>query len=359
MFCVSDKVSGGERYSIDLLNGLSSIGWKTHLVGNENSGLLDSAANTEIHFISTHRLGPKLGMRTALEIVSSWSKQVAEFKTILAKHPDAILILQYKLEQLIWASLADPRPCVFLEHGPIPRGIKLPFIRSLYRRGIRRTVATLAASKPAVLDLEYMGGKPILILAGVGNARREIALAGAAKERVRLSNLVKANVIGVYAGRITTAKGVLRAAQLIMESQDLGLIILGDGPQLPELKELIRGHPRVRYLGVSDDALTTIAAADFSVLLTQDSGEGRPLFAVESLAVDTPIIGLKTSQAMVDLQEEFSDNTVRLLPEISLEHLMNALGEGHLEVCSDVNTWADAAEIASELILTSTSRSRQ
>lgn len=351
MFCVSDKVSGGERYSVDFLNGLSNLGWKTSLVGTEESGLADASRNSEINFVETSRLGPKLGKRTVLRLIFSWVRQVAEFQKIVRSNPQAVIVLQYKLEQLIWATISVRRPCIYLEHGPIPRAIKLPLIRGLYRRGIRRTIATFAASKPAAADLERMGANPHLVLAGVASRRKSEALEGAAAQRVRIANLVRGDLIGVYAGRITTAKGVLRAAEACMASERLGLVIMGDGPQLPELKEMIAGHPNVHYAGIYPDALAMIAAADFSLLLTEDPGEGRPLFAVESVAVGTPVVGLLTSAAMVGLQEEFGNGAVQLISSSTTELIEAAVADlCASELTATVPTWEESAKTASKLM---------
>ena len=61
---------------------------------------------------------------------------------------------------------------------------------------------------------------------------------------------------------------------------------------------------RVRFLGFVDDPLPYLAAADATVLLTRSAGEGRPLLAVESSAVGTPVLGLAGSAALEHLAAE-------------------------------------------------------
>ena len=350
MFCVSDKVSGGEIYTIELLSGLAQLGWNVRLVGIAGSGLEGAVADRNIEFVPTRLLGPKLGKRTAFKLAITWLIQVREFRRIIRAYPHATIILQYKLEQLLWGCMSERRRCVYLEHGPIPEMITKPMIRSIYRRGLRNTSATFAASHPASRALERMGATPYFIAAGVDEQRRLRALASVAEVRQRLGAFVDADCIGIYAGRITAEKGVLDAARLCMESQNLGLVIFGVGPQLGDLQELIAGSGRVRYMGVTNDALPLIAASDFGVLLTRDSGEGRPLFAVESLSVGTPIIGLIGSAAMHGLQREFTADSVRLIAEADSTMFTAALTELPEGVLVDVRTWSEACALAHKVL---------
>jgi len=355
MFCISDKVSGGEIYTIELLSGLVEIGWTAHIVGVANSGLEEAVRDRGIDFVPTRLLGPKLGRRTALRLMFSWATQIREFRRIIREYPDATIILQYKLEQLVWAFISDSRQCLYLEHGPIPNMVTMPIVRWFYRRGLRKTKATLAASSPAADALRRLGADPHLIAAGVDDNRREMALAQVDSERRRLRDLTGSDLVGVYAGRITAEKGILDAARICMQSSRLGLVIYGTGPQLDELLSIVEGSTKVKYLGVVADALPSIAASDFSILLTRDPGEGRPLFGIESISVGTPLVGLVGSAATMGLQAEFGLDCVRLISRASVECFEAVIMDLPKRVTAMVPTWRESSSIVSGM-LESTSR---
>lgn len=351
MFCVSDKVSGGERFTLQLLAAMNSLGWETRLVGRADSGLEEAAALAGVRFTGSSRLGPKLGKRTVFRTLWTWSAQRREFLRLLDEYPDAYVILQYKLEQLMWAVSRRDRPCFYLEHGPIPQLIRLPLVRALYRKGLRRSAGTFAASHPATLALREMGGSPVFVAAGMNEERRQDALGARAEKRRMLEAEISAQTIGVYAGRITADKGVLDAAKLCLEAPGVGLAIYGDGPEVGRLKAVVNGSDRVRYMGVVADVLPAMAAADFTILFTRDPGEGRPLSVIESLSVGTPVIGSSASAAMVGVRDEFGAASVQLLQSTSAQEFADALVRLPRAISPEVPSWAGAAVAVSEALM--------
>ncbi|MGF9648058.1 glycosyltransferase [Pseudarthrobacter oxydans] len=131
------------------------------------------------------------------------------------------------------------------------------------------------------------------------------ALASAAETRRLLDEkLPNCKKLGFYAGRLTEDKGVVRAAEIIADLPSVGLIIAGTGPSEERLRAIAAHSPNILFLGQIENPLLFAAAADFGILLTNDPGEGRPLFALECVSVGTPVIANANSSAVEDLISE-------------------------------------------------------
>ncbi|BCW76821.1 hypothetical protein NicSoilB11_31460 [Arthrobacter sp. NicSoilB11] len=110
--------------------------------------------------------------------------------------------------------------------------------------------------------------------------------------------------IGIYAGRLTEDKGIVKAAQAIADLPGVGLVIAGSGPSRKKLEEIADSSANIVLLGQITNSMHFAAAADFGILLTSDPGEGRPLFALECVAVGVPVIANVHSAAVDDLIHE-------------------------------------------------------
>jgi glycosyltransferase involved in cell wall biosynthesis len=349
MFCISRRISGGERYSLDLLESLSDQGWDVELVVPNGAELGEVATKRDIRVLSS-RIGPKLGKRTAVRLLLTWPWQLLNFNRFVAVDPDTVLIFQYKLEQLLWALSRVKRKSVMLEHGPIPHMVlSLPVLRHLYKRGLGKADLIVAASVPAQKSLEKLGFDSVLLLAGTDEARVSRANTMEPIARVELESHVSGSAIGIYAGRITRNKGIFEALELIRNMDDVGLVVLGDGPDVDEFRIATANCENVKYLGSVDDALPFIAAADFGFLLTTDPGEGRPLFGIECLSVGTPLIANAESDAVLGLLSEFGPHAIRALSDISHDSVSAAIHElGNSDFT--VVSWGESASSFSAVL---------
>lgn len=92
----------------------------------------------------------------------------------------------------------------------------------------------------------------------------------------------------LHVSNFRTVKDVMRLAQLfgrILEQVDVELWLVGEGPDLPDLKNMLNNSPArhvVRYLGVQDNPTTCFKQA--SVLLSTSSEEGFGLAVLEAMA---------------------------------------------------------------------------
>ena len=96
----------------------------------------------------------------------------------------------------------------------------------------------------------------------------------------------------VFAGRISNAKGARILSYLISHST-FAMKIIGDGPELPRLKLLVRetGRKNVEFLGVLDHNETVNQISESEVVLVPSQcGEAFSLVAAEAMLHGIPIV---------------------------------------------------------------------
>jgi glycosyltransferase involved in cell wall biosynthesis len=85
---------------------------------------------------------------------------------------------------------------------------------------------------------------------------------------------------------------MLDAHKLVLEKvPDAHLVIAGDGPCLPDLlryKDAIGSQDRVHFLGMRDDIESLLRQIDVGAM--SSAWEGLPLFALECMAAQTPLV---------------------------------------------------------------------
>lgn len=312
LFCISSKVSGGEIYSLHFLAALQNHGWNVSILGNENSDLQEAAQHLGIRYIDSG-IGPKLGRRTALTTLKKWRINRASLSTTIELEKPDVVMFQYKLEQMLWAGRTISPAVAMLEHGPIPSMIsRIPFFRQKYQAAMDSADFRFAASVPAADAISKWGHSSIILRAGLDGAQRDRALSLAPKtRRILEEKLPDCSTIGIYAGRLTQEKGILRAAEIISGKPHIGLAIAGSGPCQSALQAIADRSPNITMLGQIEDVTNYIAASDFGVLLTSDPGEGRPLFVLECAAFGVPVIASDGSPAINALFEELGPGALR------------------------------------------------
>jgi len=93
------------------------------------------------------------------------------------------------------------------------------------------------------------------------------------------------------AARLNPWKGVDHLIQAVAQLRDVRLLVAGDGPELPRLRQLAAGlGDRVQFLGYTprDRLYLMMQAADYFALYS--GYEGLPHTVLEALRVGTPVI---------------------------------------------------------------------
>jgi glycosyltransferase involved in cell wall biosynthesis len=108
-----------------------------------------------------------------------------------------------------------------------------------------------------------------------------------------LSIPLKTPVKAVTVGRLIPLKQVDRLIEALREIPELGLVVVGDGPERPRLERIAQElgvSGRVYFAGQRSkkETLSLMAACDFFVL--NSSHEGLPHAILEAMALGLPVI---------------------------------------------------------------------
>jgi glycosyltransferase involved in cell wall biosynthesis len=305
----SSTLGGGEIFTLELARALKAMSTDVVLLLPPQSPLTDRAAEAGIpvHIVD---LAPKLGRRTALRAAARYLKDRLTVRRVVSEYKaqGGCVVLQYKWEQILLGSDPASSAVIVLEHGPIPRLLLLPVLRTLLRRTYESSASLVAVSVPASDSIARVTSRvPKLVLAGVDPISAEQALETA--RQLRDSSWPGAGVrqVAVVSGRVAASKGIFRAIEVVHRMSGWGLWIVGDGPDRAEAEQEVAAlgvRDRVRFTGHSSKPLTYVAASDVMLALSTDPGEGRPLTVLESLSVGTPVVGLRSQPAFVALCAE-------------------------------------------------------
>jgi glycosyltransferase involved in cell wall biosynthesis len=130
--------------------------------------------------------------------------------------------------------------------------------------------------------------------------------------------------IGVVAASLSPRKGVDVLLRAVAPLVDTSIVIVGDGPAQPALRELARSlglDDRVHWVGWSDTPRPYIAA--FDILAVPSREEAFPLVILEAMLAGRPVV----ASAVGSVDEAVIDgSTGRLVPPDDPRALSDALG---------------------------------
>ena len=131
----------------------------------------------------------------------------------------------------------------------------------------------------------------------------------------------------VTVGRLTPWKGVDKLIEVIAKIENVGLIVVGEGPERENLKQ------RAKRIGVSkriyfagqcskEETLALIAAGDVFVL--NSTYEGLPHVVLEAMSLGLPVVATAVGGTPEVVKEGYNG---RLIPPSDTEYLYNVLLE--------------------------------
>lgn len=190
--------------------------------------------------------------------------------------------------------------------GDILRHRKTPWGRLFlfFCRFASRIVILNTAMYQELKSIAFPGTAVVKIANGVDLAAyREADNKALCKEKIGAG----AETVILYAGRLAAEKGVellLRAYGALRLPQPTRLYILGTGPKLPELNELVQQYQlqsTVHILSPVDDIVAFLHGADIFVMPSRSEGLSNAI--LEAMACGLPVIATRVA-GNTDLIEE-------------------------------------------------------
>ncbi|MEM8619403.1 MAG: glycosyltransferase family 4 protein [Actinomycetota bacterium] len=160
---------------------------------------------------------------------------------------------------------------------------------------LRRAAAVVALSDDTADLVAQHFRLPRQRIRAIPNAVPEHAFQPATEEDRRVARsrlgLSQHSTVAAYVGALVPEKGVDRAIQAVRSTDDLYLVIAGDGPERARLGELVPPDQtdRVRFVGSVDDPRVVYAAADFLALPSR-AGDSMPAVLIEAGLCGVPSI---------------------------------------------------------------------
>ncbi len=172
-------------------------------------------------------------------------------------------------------------------------------------------------------DLAVSWGVPPARVSVLANPAPQVTVAATQEELKRSFGLNGATV--AFAGRLTAQKSLTRAIEAVAKTDDVHLVLAGEGPDRESLEE--HAHElglgeRVRFIGAQprERVVELFRAADAAILTS--SWENFPHSVVEALSVGTPVLAMDAGGVAEVVRDEVNG---LLVPAGDTEALAGAL----------------------------------
>ena len=159
-------------------------------------------------------------------------------------------------------------------------------------RNVRVVVCSSDAERQEVLALAPKVARRIVVFANSVPARLTVGSESRDSIRADLS-IGDGTVVVVYVGEVEPRKRVLDAAAAVARARDQGvdvdLLVVGDGPELPMVRQVRSGgRPVAHCVGRKADVAAFLAAADIFVMPSER--EGQSFAVLEAMAAGLALI---------------------------------------------------------------------
>lgn len=111
----------------------------------------------------------------------------------------------------------------------------------------------------------------------------------------------------IFAGRLSKEKGTETLVKICENlSSEINLIIIGEGPDLDNIKKITSEHENIHYLGSKNHEQTISLIKGSDVLIQPSLSEGISSTILEAMACKTPIISSNIGGNMELIQDQIS-----------------------------------------------------
>ena len=136
----------------------------------------------------------------------------------------------------------------------------------------------------------------------------------------------------IFAGRLSKEKGIKTLIEICKKlPQDIHLIIIGDGPEVENIKKLESSQNNIHYLGSKNHQQTISLIKGSDVLVQPSFSEGISTTILESMACKTSIIASNVGGNLELIQDQKSGILVEPTnPEIFCEKIIELMSDKSL-----------------------------
>ncbi len=286
LFVIDHLGTGGAEYQlIELLNGLKREIFELNLFLTEGGGVRLKDLNNDIKifgFIGDRR---RKTLRALLELR----------KTIKKLNPHLIISwLEYStfLTSLVLMTIKKPHIANILGN------LDYIYAKEVKCGSLKKLLLKFAYNKAHILvfnsnevakRIKWLDNKKCFVIYNIFPIERVSQLPS--KEEIRKKLNFRENLFYIiYVGSLVKRKGVdlLIEAFKKLKSENLRLLIIGQGDLEPALREIAKEDLRIEFLGYKENAISYIKASHLFVL--PSFSEGIPNVLIEALACETPIV---------------------------------------------------------------------
>jgi glycosyltransferase involved in cell wall biosynthesis len=138
----------------------------------------------------------------------------------------------------------------------------------------------------------------------------------------------------LYVGRLSEEKGI-RVLLNAFKNPELKLVIIGNGPMLPEVESVVKERNNIQYLGFQPkDVIMDNLKRAKSLVFPSTCYEGFPLTILEALATGTPVIASRIGGIGEIVKDKFNGLLFEPGNEISLINALRELKNHDLKALS-------------------------
>ena len=286
---------GGIRRHVSLLLRETVVRGISNVLYAPAPFVLDSGADQ----LNIQRVNLEISASTRplqdLKLISSLTRQLPQKNTLVHAHG---------LRAALIGCLAAHRaglPSIFTAHNLPPAARLGTLQRTILRLIGNRASAIIAVSqavKSALVEIGITAEKVSVIPNGID---LDAYTSAPSVSRSAFGISESANVIG-FVGRLSPEKGadnLIRAFQSLPGSEQY-LVIVGDGPQKPQLIELAANNNNIKFLGYREDVAAIMKICTLVCVPSLEEGQG--ITVLEAMACGIPVLasdagGLKETTA--------------------------------------------------------------
>lgn len=244
--------------------------------------------------------GSKLSRSTSFKFLLNLKKYMQLLEKVLQENARAdFVIFQFKGEQVLY-SLINHKKWKFkvlaIEHGPVPSVFRLFPFRKLLSNFYRKCEKVFAVSSITADSVKIFNTEP------------HVLPPAASSNLLRIRSLWPEETSMLFAGRITKKKGIEEFVQIAIKNPKTLFYVAGDGDLANWVEKQAEIYTNLIFVGVVEDISIVLARSMAVVILSRESGEGRPLIALEAIQAGRHVFVSERCNVAELLKFEFPEN---------------------------------------------------